>query len=284
MTGRSINVLIFVLGVATLTVQSLVLHRRGVALPISPGAGSDDTTAAFTGDDIAANRPESHALTANAGTQPGYLPMKRPERLRVLASHSAFQLIEPRSLELKEIVGDLLELTPEQTKGAQDAISALLDEVRAEELKNAYVRVKSDGSQEVVVAPFDRGPLLRKFRETLASTIGSDAADFCAREALYDSTLAVGNKEVRIYTQRGLAKYEAVIPMEGNMASYAERMKDRERLMISRGVHRRNSLHKPEWEGEAAPPSEGVLSNTADYGARYRHLQEAIARLPRKTQ
>ena len=286
MSSRRIHVLIFVLGVATLTVQSIVLHRRGVAQPIPAGTAGNDTTPASTGHDPDAKRPESHSSTANAGAYPDYVPMKRPERLRVLASHSAFQLIDTQSLELKEIVRDLLELTPEQAKTLQDSVSSLLDDVRAEELKNAYVRVKSDGSQEVVVTPFDRGPLLEKFRASLASTLGSDVADFCAGEALFDRTLAVGNKEVRIYTLRGLTKTETMMAGsgDGDSARHFEQEKDRERLMVSRGVHHRNSLHKPEWEGEAGPPSEGTLSNTGDYGLRYRHLQEAMARLPRKTE
>ena len=286
MSSQRIHLLIFVLGVATLTVQSIVLHRRGVAQLGSTSTLTNDATAASTRNGIEAKPSESTSQTANAGAAADYEPMKRPERLRVLAAHSAFQLIQPQSLELKEVVRDLLELTPEQANVLQDGISTLLDDVRAEELKNAYVRVKSDGSQEVVVAPFDRGPLLRKFRETLAPTIGSDEADFCAREALYDSTLAVGNKEVRIYTLRGPSKTETMAAMSGyeQSAQYAERMKDRERLMISRGVYNRNSLHKPEWEGEAGPPFGGVLPSTTDYGPRYRHLQEAMARLPRKTE
>ena len=274
MSIRRIHVLIFVLGVATLTVQSIVLHRPGVAQPGSTSTPGNDAT-------------EASALqTTNAGAAADYEPMKRPERLRVLAAHGAFQLLEPNSLELKEVVRDLLELTPEQANMLHDGISTLLDDVRAEELKNAYVRVKSDGSQEVIVAPFDRGPLLRKFRETLATTIGSDEADFCAREALYDNTLAVGNKEVRIYSLRGPSKGDLMFAKSGSgeSAQYAERMKDRERLMISRSMYRRNSVQKPEWNGEAGPPYEGVLSNTTDYGPRYRHLQEAMARLPRKTE
>lgn len=72
--------------------------------------------------------------------------------------------------------------------------------------------------------------------------------------------------------------------MDGSLARDAELMKDRERLTISRGVHRRNRLHQPEWEGEAALPLESVLIDTGDDGPRYRHLREAMARLPRKTQ
>ena len=286
MSIRRIHVLIFVLGVATLTVQSVVLHRPGVAQPGSTSTPKNDATAASTRNGIEAKPSESALQTTNAGAVADYEPMKRPERLRVLAAHGAFQLLEPNSLELKEVARDLLELTPEQANMLQDGISTLLDDVRAGELKNAYVRVKSDGAQEVIVAPFDRGPLLRKFRETLATMIGSDEADFCAREALYDNTLAVGNKEVRIYSLRGPSKGDLMFAKigSGESAQYAERMKDRERLMISRSMYRRNSVQKPEWNGEAGPPYEGVLSNNADYGPRYRHLQEAMARLPRKTE
>lgn len=286
MSTQRIYVLIFVLGVATLSVQSLVLHRRGAAQPGSTSAPKNHAAAASTRNGIEAKPSESTSQTANADAATDYEPMKRPERLRVLAAHPTFQLIKPQSLELTEVVCDLLELTPEQTNLLRDGISTLLDDVRAEELKNAYVRVKSDGSQEVVVPPFDRGPLLGKFREALASSIGSDEADFCAREAFHDTTLAVRNTEVRIYTRRGPSQIETMgaksDPEES--AQYLERMKDRERLMILRSMYRAKNLHKPEQEAVAGPPYESVLSDTGDYGPRYRHLQEAMARLPRKTE
>lgn len=275
MSSQRIYVLIFVLGVATLSVQSIVLDRRGVAQPGSTNAPNNHAAA------------ESTSQTANADAAADYEPMKRPERLRVLAAHPTFQLIKPQSLELTEVVCDLLELTPDQTNLLRDGISTLLDDVRAEELKNAYVRVKSDGSQEVVVPPFDRGPLLGKFRETLASTIGSDEADFCAREALYDTTLAVRNTEVRIYTRRGPTQNETMAAKNrpASLAQNLEHMKDRERLMILRSSYWAKNSHKPEQEAVAgAPLDERVLSMTGDYGPRYRHLQEAMARLPRKTE
>jgi hypothetical protein len=154
--SRQIHVLIFALGVTTLLVQSIVLHRREMpAAESMGGSASSGASPESVGDAGGGKRPGSHS-EAPQSRAVEYLPMTAPQRCRALANVT-FRLIDPKSLEVKDVVGELLGLNAEQAKELQFALFKLLDDVRVEEVKNAYVRVKSDGSQEVVVTPFDRG-------------------------------------------------------------------------------------------------------------------------------
>jgi hypothetical protein len=85
---------------------------------------------------------------------------------------------------------ELLTLTPSELN---PDLGAFLDRLRPAEKKHAFVLRGSGGSEQIVVEPFDRGPLIRKFRETVAGHLVQNVADFCAEQMLYDITLALGN-------------------------------------------------------------------------------------------
>jgi len=177
-----------------------------------------------------------------------------PERWQIIAKGTSLPLVTPGSLALGQGVIELLELNPTEVKGLNEDLGELVERVRTAEKKSAYVRVGGDGSEEIVVPPFDRGPLIRKFRDKVEKDLGKNVATFCAEQMLYDSSLALGNAEVRLYIE---PKSET---------------NGRDMLVISRGVHRRNPTGNPKWEGEAAPPLMTKTIAGKDFGLRYRHL------------
>lgn len=190
--------------------------------------------------------------------------VERPEQWQTIAKGTSLTLVNPGSLAVSEGVIQLLDLNPTEFKGLNEDLSQFVERVREAEKKKAYVLVGSDGSEQIVVPPFDRGPLIQQFREKVERELGKNVADFCAQQMLYDSALAVGNAEVRVYIEPG--------------------EQGRDMLVISRGVHRRNSSGNPKWEGEAAPPLVTKTIAGKDFGIRYRHLHYMAQKglLPRK--
>jgi len=157
----------------------------------------------------------------------------------------------------------LLDLKEAEVALLNQELASLMERLKAAELAKAYTLVERDGSEKIVVAPFDRRPLLDTFRKAVESKLGENVADFCTEEMLFDSTMCVGGFEVRIYTERG---------GDGG-----------ETLVISRGVHRRGTSGDPKWEGDAAPPLVSKTGNLKTFDTRFGHLISAATTLPRKT-
>jgi hypothetical protein len=201
-----------------------------------------------------ATTKEGTGKPAKAAPAPQRLVKENPEQWRSIGKGTSLSLVSPKSLALSEGAILLLDLNPTEVKAVNEQLAQLVERVREVEKKNAYVRVGADGSEEIVVPPFDRGPLLKKFRETVEKDLGKNVADFCAEQMLYDLSLALGNAEVRIYIEP---------KNETNPADM---------LVISRGVHRRNTSGNPKWDGEAAPPLVTKTIAGKDFGIRYRHL------------
>jgi hypothetical protein len=205
-------------------------------------------------------------LRVSARLEPMRSVTETPERWRTIAKGTALPLVSPLSLALGEGVIGLLELNPTEVKGLNEDLAAFVELLRAAEKRNAYVQVGSDGSEELVVTSFDRGPLIKQFRKAVEQRLGKNVADFCAEQMLYDRCLALGNAEVRIFIE----------PKGG--------VRGHDMLVVSRGVQRRNPSEKFKWEGDAAPPLTSKTIAGKDFGIRYRHLFYLAnkGKLPRK--
>lgn len=224
----------------------------------STGRERSSTKAATSVADQTASRAPAESATWEKRTAE-----EKPEQWRTIAKGGYLQLVNPQSLTITRGVVALLDLTPSESKELNMDLESFIDRLRGAEKKHAYVLARSDGSEQIVVEPFDRGPLIRKFRETVAGHLSQNVADFCAEQMRYDATLALGNGEVRLH-----------IETDEN---------GRDLMVLSRGVHRRNSTGDPKWEGDAAPPVVTRLPAQKDFGIRYRHLGSAVKTLPRKT-
>jgi hypothetical protein len=185
--------------------------------------------------------------------------VEKPEQWRTIAKGASLQLLHPESLTLNRGVIALLDLTPSEGKELNMDLESLIDRLRAAERKHAYVLLGSDGSEQIVVESFDRRPLIRKFRETVAGHLSQNVADFCAEQMLNDRTLALGNGEVRLHLEAD--------------------ENGRDMMVVSRG----NPAGDPTREGDAAPPLATRMPAQKDFGIRYRHLGTAAKTLPRKT-
>ena len=231
---------------------------------------TNDGKTGRTPEQAAANEPapvdRAPPRSEKKRTEPKRTVAETPERWRIIAKGTSLPVVNPESLALGQGVIELLELNPTEVKGLNEDLGELVERVRTAEKKSAYVRVGVDGSEEIVVPPFDRGPLIKKFREKVEQDLGNNVADFCAEQMLYDSSLALGDAEVRLYIE---PKSET---------------NGRDKLVISRGVHRRNTSGNPKWEGEAAPPLVTKTIAGKDFGLRYRHLDWLAKKnlLPRK--
>lgn len=206
---------------------------------------------------------------ATTGGQAPSPKAEEPTKGQSIAQRTRLQLLDSSSLSLSKGAIALLDLTPAQSKELNQELGGFIERLRAAELKNAYVFVKSDGSEEIVVSPFDRGPLLNDFRASVAAKVGENVADICAKQMPYDSTLAVENAEMRVYIEKGVDHQDTVV--------------------FERKVRRR------EVEDSMGPmPSMKPRAKTANFinkvpvdqgfNIRYRHLFDAENTLPRKTE
>ena len=253
------KVLFFGVALSTLVLASMFLIKHRLA---NSAQNNPAQTSAASGDSSQSSREERR----NHETSPVQerTTVENPKQWRTIAKGAYLELVYPQSLTLNRGVIALLDLTPSEAKELNMDLESFIDRVRAAEKKHAYVLAGSDGSEQIVVEPFDRGPLIRKFRETVAAHLSQNVADFCAEQMLYDQALALGNGEVRLHLETD--------------------ENGRDLMVISRSVHRRNPTGDPKREGDAAPPMVTRMPAQKDFGIRYRHLATAVKTLPRKTE
>jgi hypothetical protein len=121
------------------------------------------------------------------------------EKLKSIARHSHLQFLDSGSLQLKPALVELANLTDEQAAALNGITQDFLAQLRSAEIEHAFVRVRPDGSEEIVVSPFSRDVLLQRLRDNISLRLGSRMADFSHTQIRYDSTLAVENAEMRLY-------------------------------------------------------------------------------------
>lgn len=125
------------------------------------------------------------------------------EKWDSFARAARLQLVDAKSLMINPAVATLLDLSAQEQKEVNAALSAFLLELRAAERSHAYVNVGKDGSEEIVVPAFDRANLIKTLRNRLAANGRSSVADFVAKQVIRDSTLSAVNSEMRLAIQRG---------------------------------------------------------------------------------
>ena len=250
------KVLLFAILLSVIVVASILWIRQG---PTDAVPSDTAPVNAVAGESSGHERRSGESSPAEKRPT-----VEKPEQWKTIAKGAYLQLVYPESLTFNQGVIALLDLTPSEAKELNMDLESFIDRLRAAEKKHAYVLAGSDGSEQIVVEPFDRGPLIRKFRETVAGHLSQNVADFCTEQMLYDQSLAPGNGEVRLYLETD--------------------ENGRNLMVISRGVHRRNPTGNPKWEGDAAPPVVSRMPAQKDFGIRYRHLGTAAKTLPRKTE
>jgi hypothetical protein len=264
-----------------LFILALLLLIAGLVLYIAPWQGPAKSTnaAPATADKLGLVIPETNvtASTPSAAPAPSVSPTppnpvtpvaerlasKQLEKWRTIARGTYLPLVDSWSVTLSKGAMALLDLKEAEVALVNLELASLMERLKAAELAKAYTLVERDGSEKIVVAPFDRRPLLDTFRKAVASKLGENVADFCTEEMFFDPTMSVGGREVRIYIEPG---------DDGN-----------ETLVISRGVHHRNTTGDPKWEGDAAPPLVARAGNRKSFDPRFGHLISAATTLPRKT-
>lgn len=124
------------------------------------------------------------------------------ERWERIARGSRPALLSGKTLSLSGPIVSLLELTPDQAAEINSEITRLLVGLQAEEVKHAYVLVMSDGSEKIVVPPFDRQSLVMAFRSAVGATNGDDIAEFLSRQMPHDRNLVVENAEMSVHNEK----------------------------------------------------------------------------------
>jgi hypothetical protein len=119
--------------------------------------------------------------------------------------------VDSKSMALNDAVVALLEITPAETELLNAARGHFIDKLRTLEIENAHVLEKKDGSEVIVVSPFDRRPLLNEFRASVAAKLGNEIAKLCADMMQYDATLALENAEMRVHIEKHLRHGDEVV-------------------------------------------------------------------------
>jgi hypothetical protein len=163
----------------------------------------------------------------------------------------------------------LLGLTPNQAHELNVSLAKFLQRLRAEEVKHAYVKVGTDGSEQIVVEPFERSDVIAALLVEVNDRLGSGITDFVKERLPYDFNLVVGNFEMRTYVEK-----------------YADG--------VEREVFATTQFTKPQpVKIPDVSPRQWVLSPSTikvrvnslmrdGHSSRTRHLWSAIDRLPRR--
>ena len=123
---------------------------------------------------------------------------------KALAEKLHVQLVSSESgrLAVNESTIAVLGLSPNQAHELNVSLAKFFDQLRAEEVKHAYVKVGADGSEEIVVPPFDRKELIDALTTELNESLGPAITDFVNERLPYDWNLAAANPEMRAYIEK----------------------------------------------------------------------------------
>ena len=207
------------------------------------------------------------------GTVPSSTPLPTGTRERArwesIAKQTRLQMVSSSTLSLTPAVAALLELQPEETEVLNGELRSFIGRLKAAELEHAYVLVREDGSEQIVVAPFDRNPVIKTFRDAVAAKSGDNVANFLAEQMRYDSTLATEKAEIRFYMETDKEGVDRV--------AFERKVRNRDPTdMGLKGI-----------SGRPIPvPTITLVTKkfaTGDLDARYKAFFDAAPTLPRKT-
>lgn len=193
--------------------------------------------------------------------------MIEPDRLRAIAKHTYLSLLDSGSLAINQAVVDLLGLNSKQTEELNQILKHLLGSIETEELAHAYVTTTERG-EEIVVAAFDRSPLIEDFRGKVAAKLGKDVGDFVAEQCPFDHCLAIDESEMRLYIEPADDGLDRVV--------FEHRMRDRD-AVDSKTPFMRHGIR-------FAPTHPVTVKALLGQGVkpRYNRLFSAAATLPRR--
>lgn len=224
---------------------------------IPVGVASKNTVRSFSREKNATSAVPSQ-MSSSSGA-------KNLERWEAIARASRPSLLSGPTLSLRPAIISLLELTPSQVNDINSEIKSWMARLQAEEVKHGYVLVKKDGSEWVVVAPFDRGPLLTEFQTAVAARNGHEIGKFLSGQMQFDSNCAVENREMSVHIEKG---------SDGN-----------ELIVFRRETKSRDPRNGP---GQYRPGEVGLWVDKyhpgEGYAVRYQHLLDAAGSLPRQTE
>jgi hypothetical protein len=127
------------------------------------------------------------------------------ESAKSIARNTRLNVVQADStgIRVNDAMATLLGLTSSQTQQLNEAVGTFITRLQAEELRYAYVTVNTDGSEEIVVPPFDRTKTIETLRAELSSHLSPQIAELVEERIRFDPTLAVGNREMRAYIETG---------------------------------------------------------------------------------
>lgn len=192
------------------------------------------------------------------------------QRLQSIARNTSLQVMDFKSLTASRALVELLGINATQVEMLNKSMKEFLRNIQQDELKHAYVAVKGDGNEEIVVGSFDRTQRITELRSKIAGEIGDEAAYVISEQLVYDRGLAVGHDEMRMHVETGEDGTEQVV--------FSQKALDRNATDPT----------KPYMMGKVrmAPTFNLVIKTPIGNPAneRFKHLLEAVDSLPRRKQ
>jgi len=156
--------------------------------------------------------PEQFNQLSNSDASPPLLaPEKQIARWEAITASTKPLFLDIDHLTLNSAIATLLELSPTRVEAVNRRLATFIERLQNEEIKNAFILEKQDGSEEIVVAAFDRSSLLKTFRDSIADEFGEAVGDFMVGQMRYDPMLAVGMTEMRFFIERTPGGQDAVV-------------------------------------------------------------------------
>lgn len=193
--------------------------------------------------------------------------VRSPQRLQALARETGLQLISPESLQLSAAAIHLLELNPTEVEALNKLLASFLESLRTQEILHAFVTPSLSG-EEIVVAAFDRSPLVNSFRDKVAAATDPAIGSFIAEQMVFDRTLAIGNSELKLHIETGADGLDRVF-----FKQFAQRL---DALDSETPIRNGKFLMSPNYELQSVR----LLGKTVN--SRYQHLFSAVDTLPRR--
>jgi hypothetical protein len=202
-----------------------------------------------------------------APTLPPRAPSSEQEKIqkwRNVAKGTHLSVLKHKAdgIRVNEAAAAIMGLSDAEVAKLNICLEQFIEALRSEELLRAYVAVKSDGSREIVVPPFERGPLIDRLRGDISETTNSDVAEFISENLRYDTKLAISGTEMRA----SIVKGEDGADLETFVRTFAVPEQ-------SRGLPVKGPSHLT----TTRPLVNG-------FSFRLRHLFEAMERLPARSE
>ncbi len=135
------------------------------------------------------------------GTPRGEIEAAPAVKIKSYARTIHLQIVDPKDLSLSKMVSELLDLNSTQVEHVNGSLARFVERLRQEEVVHASIVMGPNGGEEIVIAAFDRGKLVRALRDEVSTSVDSDVASFIADQLAFDGTLAIANAETRVAIQ-----------------------------------------------------------------------------------